>query len=85
MAAPIVKKLSVTSSENTHLIGVGMKELHIKNQGTTDCQVGFDEAISDDSYLLEAGETITIEFPIIRLYFKTASGTTTLYIIKLLQ
>ena len=85
MSAPIAKKLDVTSSENTHLMGVGIREVHIKNQGVTDCQIEFDGAVSTDSYLLEAGETLSVEHPVIRLHFKTASGTTTLYVLKLTQ
>lgn len=84
MSNVLTKKLAVTSSENTHLYGIGYQMLHIKNEGDTDCQIDFDKAISDDSYLLEAGEALTIvNYPVIRLHFKTATGTTTLYTLVL--
>ena len=86
MARPITTQLAVASTENTHQIGSGLKSILIKNQGTTDCYIEFDRVIDTArSYLLEAGEAVTIESPFIRLYFKTASGTTTLYLLKILQ
>jgi hypothetical protein len=84
MANVLGTKLAVTSTENTKLFGTNYQLLHIKNQGSTDCQIDFDQAVSDDSYLLEAGEALTItNYAVIRLHFKTASGTTTLYTLVL--
>lgn len=58
--------------------------LHIKNEGSTDCQIEFDGAVTANSYLLESGEALTItNYAVIRLHFKTASGTTTLYTLVL--
>lgn len=76
---------TATSTENTEIFGVNLSETLIKNQGTTDCVIDFDSAISAGSYLLEAGEVLSIAWPFTTLYYKTASGTTTLYIIKIFQ
>jgi len=81
MGSPINKLISVTSTENTELFGSGVKGILIKNQGATDCIIEFDKAIDSNSYLLEAGETLSLDHPVIRLHFKTASSTTSLYVI----
>ena len=79
MANFIPKKLAVTSTEGTQLYGASYRQLHVKNEGATDCQIDFDREVDANSYLLESGEAITIDEAVIRLHFKTASSTTTLY------
>ena len=59
---------------------------YIANKGNKDCYVDFDNSIdTDNSYLLESGESITIDFAFIRLYFKAVKDTTELYIMKIIQ
>lgn len=82
MSSIINKKLSATSTEDSHLLGVGLKSVLIKNQGANDCLIEFDVAIDSDSYLLESGESLSIDSMFIRLFYKTNSGTTILYLIK---
>lgn len=85
MANIIPKKVTVTTTEDTLLLGTSYQELIIKNQGDVDCQVGFDAAVASESYLLEAGEWIKFSREaIIRLHFSTASGSTELYMLKIL-
>ena len=66
--------INVTSSEDSTVMG-RIQGVYIKNQGSTDCQIEPDVAISADSYLLEAGETLWIGYPFVKLFHKTASGT----------
>jgi hypothetical protein len=82
--SPKSKKLSVTSSEDTYLMGAGLKAFTVINEGTTTCQVDFDRSVTDDSWQLLAGQGIELEASVIRLFFKTSSGTTTLRVLKVL-
>lgn len=77
-------KQAVTTTENTLLLGAAVKSVLIKNVGPSDVQIDFDQAISDDAYLCEAGETLIIGDTFSRLHFKGA-GTSTFYIIKIVQ
>ena len=75
-------KQTVTSTENTLLLGAGLSSVLIKNQGANDVLIDFDKVIDSDSYLLEAGEVLEIGASVIYISFKTASSTSTLYLIK---
>ena len=77
------QKISVTTSEARSEMATGAKELIIKNQGTVDCLLEFDVAITDNAYLLEAGESLTVESVAQHINYKTESGSTTLYVLKL--
>lgn len=79
-------KLSATTSEKTEQLGPALRGVLIKNIGTTDCYIDFDNAIdTDNSYVLESGEHLTVEWDFIQLHYQTASGTTTLHLIKVIQ
>lgn len=83
---PLPRQLSATTTEQTHQVGPGMKALMIKNTGNNDVYVDFDNAIdTSNSYLLEAGETLTLEFGFIDFHYKAVTGTSTLHIIKIIQ
>lgn len=74
------KKTTVTTTENTILLGTGYRALHMKNAGANDILVGFDKATDSDTYLLTAGEALTLEgYAIIRLHVKTNTGSSPLY------
>lgn len=86
MAAPRPLKLDATATEKAELFGPGLSALHIKNAGSTTVNLDFDRSISTDSYPLEAGEFLDFTFnSMVRLYYKTDSGTSTLRIIKSFQ
>lgn len=84
MAAPIHKKLSATTSEQTHAFGNGIRSIHVRNDGAGNVQLAFDRDIDADSYLLDSGESISIETPVITLHYK-GDATATLYVIALRQ
>lgn len=85
MARPKGIKLSATTTEQSEVIGVGLRALQIKNIGDDDVLIEFDAAINANSYLLQAGEIFTIEHPFITLYYKANASTATLYLIKVIQ
>jgi enhancing lycopene biosynthesis protein 2 len=79
-------QLTATTDEKTEKVGPALRALMIKNVGSNNVYIDFDNAIvTTESYLLEAGETITMEYDFINLYYKTASGTSTLHCIKIVQ
>jgi len=73
-------KLSVTSSDQTY--GAGSRSITIYNNGDTDVLIDFDRVTSTNSFLLVVGMTVTIKANFADLHFKTASGTSTLYVIS---
>ena len=82
MARPQPVKLTATTTEAVEYYGDGLEAVHIKNQGNEDCLIDFDNAISANSYLLEAGEVICFESRFLRLHYKASANTTVLYTIK---
>ena len=78
------KKISVTTADTIQSMATMASETVIKNIGTTDCYIDFNRAIdTNDSYVLEAGEQLTIEGRFENLHHKTASGTTTIHTISI--
>ena len=76
----VTKKIDVTATAGIYSRQTPWVFMLVKNTGSTDCSIDFDREISADSYLLEVGEVITVEDrPFKRLFYKTASSTTTLY------
>lgn len=79
-------QLTATTTASSEQIGPAIRELMIKNQGSNDVYIDFDQPINTtNSYLLEAGETLNMSFTFINLYYKAAAGTSTLHCIKILQ
>lgn len=77
--------LTATSTEQEKQLGPALKGVMIKNYGGVDVLVDFDNPITANSYLLEAGETLTINDAFIDLHYKTTSGTSSLYLIRVTQ
>ena len=78
-------QLAVTTDEQTTQMGPSLKALLIKNIGSNTVYVDFDNPIvTAQSYPLEPGETLTMEWDFVRLHYKGA-GTSTLNIIKIIQ
>lgn len=78
-------KATVTTTEDTVLFGSNLRYAYIENTGGTKCQIDFDASISSDSFTLAPGQFIEMGFTFVRMYHKTASGSTTLQIIKIYQ
>lgn len=82
---PKPMQLTVTTSEQVEALGPGMRALMLKNVGNNDCWIDFDKAIDESqSYLLEAGETMTMDFGFIRMYYKGV-GATKIHLVKVIQ
>jgi len=75
-------QLTGTTSEQTEKIGPALRTILIKNVGSNTVLLDFDNPVHSDSYPLEAGETLTMEWSFIYLHYK---GASTLNIIKVLQ
>lgn len=80
---PVV--IAVTSSEDSYQMGVNLRNCHIKNNGADDVLINFDAPTDSNSYLLEAGEQLTVDFPFVKLYYRAVTSTATLYIIRVNQ
>lgn len=78
-------KIDCTTDEASEKIGPALRALMIKNVGANDVYIDFDNPITAESYVLEAGETMTMEYDFILLYHKAVSGTSTLHGIKIIQ
>lgn len=79
-------KLSATTSEQTIQLGPALRSMMLKNNGGSDVYIDFDNAIdTDNSYVLEAGETLTIDYNFINLHYQGVNGTATLYMLKIIQ
>jgi hypothetical protein len=78
-------KLSATTTEATYKLGPSLRSVMIRNDGGSQVYIDFDNPIdTDNSYLMEAGEVLTIEYNFINLHYQ-ATGTATLSIIKIIQ
>lgn len=78
--------LNATTDQQIEKIGPALRALMVKNVGANDIYIDFDSAIdTNNSYLLEAGETLTMEYDFINLYYQAASGTSRLHCIKIIQ
>ena len=77
--------LDVTATEQSEQFGPALRVAMMKNIGSNDVLIDFDNPVHSESYLLEAGETLTIEYDFIRLFYKTASGTSRIHVIKIIQ
>ena len=79
-------QLTATSVEKTEQFGPGLRVVLIKNVGSNNVYIDFESTVdTGTAYLLEAGETLTIEYDFVRLHYKTSLGTSTLHVIKILQ
>ena len=78
-------KLNATSVEQNEQFGPALKAALLKNVGANNVYLDFDNPVTTESYLLEAGETLTIEYDFVRLFYKTNSGTSTIHVLKILQ
>lgn len=79
-------QLTATTTSQNAQMGPGLRSLLIKNVGANDVYIDFDKDIdSSASYLLEAGETVTLEYDFVKFYYKAASGTSALHLIKIIQ
>lgn len=78
-------QLSVTTDEQVAQIGPALKAVLIKNMGNNTVYVDFDNPIvTNQSYPLEAGETLSVEWQFIRMYYK-GTGASVLNLIKVIQ
>lgn len=77
--------LTATQTEQEKQLGPSLRGVMIKNYGGSDVLVDFDNPINENSYLLEAGETLTINDGFIDLHYKTSTGTSSLYLIRVTQ
>lgn len=77
--------LNASDTEQSEQFGPALKVAMLKNIGANDVLIDFDNPVHEESYLLEAGETLTIEYDFIRLFYKTASGTSRIHVIKIIQ
>lgn len=78
-------QLSATTTEQVEQVGPACRALMLKNVGSNDVWIDFDKAIdTSESWLLEAGETMSMDFSFIRLYYKGV-GNSTVHILKVLQ
>lgn len=78
--------ITATTDEQLVKIGPGLRALMVKNIGANDVYIDFDNAIDiNESYVLEAGETITIEYGFVNLYYQALSGTSKIHLIKIIQ
>lgn len=78
--------LNVTTDQQIEKVGPALKALMVKNIGANDVYIDFDNPIdTNNSYVIEAGETLTLEYDFINLYHKGVSGTSRLHLIKIIQ
>lgn len=78
--------LNATTTEQTEQFGPALRVAMLKNIGANDVYIDFDNPVdTNNSYVLEAGETLTIEYDFIRLFYKAASGTSRIHVIKIIQ
>lgn len=79
-------RITSTTTEQTFDANTFIKDIIIKNIGDFDVQIDFDRDISDDSYLLQGGEALTLEGVIFRrVKYKSLAGSNTLHIIRFLE
>lgn len=82
------KPLTVTATTNsqTEKVGPALRALMIKNIGSNSVYIDFDDPIdTNNSYVLEAGETLTMEYDFINLYYQALTGTSKLHLLKIVQ
>lgn len=78
--------LTATVTEQSEQFGPALKVAMFKNIGANDVYIDFDNAIdTNTAYVLEAGETLTIEYDFVRLFYKATSGTSRIHVIKIIQ
>lgn len=79
-------QLTATTSNQSEQMGPGLKAVMIKNIGSNNVYIDFDKTVDTSlSYLMEAGETVTIEHPFVNFHYQAANGTSAMYVIKILQ
>lgn len=87
MSRPKANTILANTTESTFDVRIDIDSVIVKNEGDIDCFIDFDRDIdTNDSYNLEAGETLTLEgIRFRRLHHKTNSNTTTIRIIRLID
>lgn len=77
--------LDATTDQQVEKVGPSLRAIMMKNIGANDVLLDFDNDIVAGSYVIEAGETLTLEYDFINLYYKTSGGTSRLHCIKVVQ
>lgn len=79
-------QVSVSDTANSIQLGPSLKNVVITNAGSADVYVDFDnEVTTSTGYLIPAGGSLSGDLNFVRMYYMTASGTATLYLIKVTQ
>ena len=79
-------QLTATGTVQNVQIGPALRHLVITNEGPADVFVDFDQEVTTSTgYKIPAGGALSGEFNFIRLYYITAGGSATLYLIKVIQ
>jgi hypothetical protein len=82
------KPFVVTATTDTQQVqvGPGLKAVMIKNIGSNDVYIDFDNTVdTNNSYVLESGETLSVEYSFIQLFYKALTGTSKMHVIKIIQ
>ena len=83
---PKSQQLTATSVAQNIQLGPSLRELYIINDGNNNVFLDFDkEATTSSGFKLQPGATLSISFDFINLSYATDSGTSKLYMIKVLQ
>lgn len=79
-------KLNATTTEQTEQLGPALRSVMIRNDGGAKVYIDFDNAIdTNNSYILEIGETLTMDWNFVQLHYQAVTNTATLSIIKIIQ
>lgn len=83
---PKTIQLTATTTAQNQQLGPSLQSLVILNDGAADVYVDFDnDATTTTGYKIPAGGTLSGDFKFINMSYITATGTATLYLIRVTQ